>query len=53
MALLKKHFKENVIPSLSYCEQGCQTVSFQTKNLNLGKLWRALDWKMWIWFKAI
>jgi hypothetical protein len=24
-------------------EQGCQIVSFQTKNPNLGKFWRALD----------
>jgi hypothetical protein len=26
--------------------QGCQMVYFQTKNRNLGKLWRALQWKM-------
>jgi hypothetical protein len=26
--------------------QGCQMVSFQTKNPNLGKFWRAWDWKM-------
>jgi hypothetical protein len=26
--------------------QGCQMVCFQTKNPNLGKFWRALDWKM-------
>jgi hypothetical protein len=25
--------------------QGCQMVYFQTKNPNLGKFWRALDWK--------
>jgi hypothetical protein len=25
--------------------QGCQMVCFQTKNPNLGKFWRALDWK--------
>jgi hypothetical protein len=24
-------------------EQGCQMVCFQTKNYNLGKIWRALD----------
>jgi hypothetical protein len=29
-------------------EQGCQMVSFQTKNPNLGKFWRALEWKMLI-----
>jgi hypothetical protein len=28
-------------------------VSFQTKNPNLGKFWRAQDWKMLIYFKAI
>jgi hypothetical protein len=33
--------------------QGCQMVCFQTKNLNLGKFWRALDWKMLIYFMAI
>jgi hypothetical protein len=27
--------------------------SFQTKNPNLGKFWRALDWKMLISFVAI
>jgi hypothetical protein len=27
-------------------DQGCQMVSFQTKNPNFGKLWRTLDWKM-------
>jgi hypothetical protein len=25
--------------------QGCQMVYFQTKNPNLGRFWRALDWK--------
>jgi hypothetical protein len=28
-------------------------VSFQTKNANLGKFWRALDWKMLIYIMAI
>jgi hypothetical protein len=28
-------------------------VCFQTKNPNLGKFWRALDWKMFIYFMAI
>jgi hypothetical protein len=27
--------------------------SFQTKNPNLGKFWRALDWKLLIYFMAI
>jgi hypothetical protein len=33
--------------------QGCQMVCFQTKNPNLGKFWRALDWKMLVYFMAI
>jgi hypothetical protein len=28
-------------------------VCSQTKNPNLGKFWRALDWKMFIYFMAI
>jgi hypothetical protein len=38
---------------LSGKEQGCQMVCFQTKNPNLGKFCRALDWKMLICFMAI
>jgi hypothetical protein len=34
-------------------EQGCQMVSFQTKNSNLGKFWRALGEKLLIQFMAI
>jgi hypothetical protein len=26
--------------------QGCQMVCFQTKDSNLGKFWKALEWKM-------
>jgi hypothetical protein len=33
--------------------QGCQMVCFQTKNPNLGKFWRALEWKLWIYFMAV
>jgi hypothetical protein len=33
--------------------QVCQMVSFLAKNPNLGKFWRALDWKMLIYFMAI
>jgi hypothetical protein len=33
--------------------QGCQMAYFQTKNPNLGKLWRALQWKMLVYFMAI
>jgi hypothetical protein len=35
------------------CCQGCQMVYFQTKNPNVGSFWRALDWKMFIYFMAI
>jgi hypothetical protein len=34
-------------------KQDCQMVYFQTKNLSLGKFWRALDWKMLIYFMVI
>jgi hypothetical protein len=30
---------------LPAAQQGCQMVYFQTKNSNLGKYWRALEWK--------
>jgi hypothetical protein len=29
---------------------GCQMVSFQTKNPNMGKFWRVLQWKMLVYF---
>jgi hypothetical protein len=34
-------------------EQGCQMVYFQTKNSNFGKFWRALDWKVLVYFMTI
>jgi hypothetical protein len=34
-------------------DQGCQIVCFQTQNPDLGKFWRALDWKMFKYFVAI
>jgi hypothetical protein len=34
-------------------EQGCQMVCFQTKNPNFGKIWRALKWKMLLYFMTI
>jgi hypothetical protein len=33
--------------------RGCQMFSFKTKNTNLGRFWRALDWLMSIYFMAI
>jgi hypothetical protein len=34
-------------------EQGCQMVCFQTKNTNLGKFWRVLQWKFLVYFMVI
>jgi hypothetical protein len=34
-------------------EQGCQMVSFQTKNPNLGKFWRDFEWEMLVYFMTI
>jgi hypothetical protein len=33
--------------------QGCQMVCFQTKNPNLGKFWKALLWKILVYFMTI
>jgi hypothetical protein len=33
--------------------QGCQTDWFQTKNPNLGKFRRAIEWKMLVYFMVI
>jgi hypothetical protein len=32
--------------------KSCQIVCFQTKNPNLGKFWRVLQWKMLVYFMA-
>jgi hypothetical protein len=42
-----QNFDSGVFYSL---KQGCQMVCFQTKNPNLRKFWRALDWKMFIYY---
>jgi hypothetical protein len=34
-------------------DQGCQMGYFQKKNINLGKFWRALEWKMLVDFMVI
>jgi hypothetical protein len=34
-------------------DRGCQMVCFQTKNKNLGKFWRASEWKKPIYFTVI
>jgi hypothetical protein len=33
--------------------QGCQMEYFKTKNPNLGKFWRALEWKMFVYVRVI
>jgi hypothetical protein len=33
--------------------QGYKMVYFQTKTPNLGKFWRALEWKIQVYFKVI
>jgi hypothetical protein len=33
--------------------QGYRMVYFQTKNPNLGKLWRAIEWAMLVYFMVI
>jgi hypothetical protein len=33
--------------------QGCRMAFFQTKNPTLGKFWRALQWKMLVYFMDI
>jgi hypothetical protein len=43
----------NIKGTHDYINQGCQMVYFQAKNPYLGKFWRALDWKMSIYFMAI
>jgi hypothetical protein len=35
------------------CRQGCQMIYFQTRNPNLGKFWRFLQWKMLVYFMDI
>jgi hypothetical protein len=34
-------------------DQGCLMVCFQTKNPNLGKFWRVLQWKILVYFMII
>jgi hypothetical protein len=45
------NLKNNII-NTRVLKQGCQMVYFQTENTNLGKFWRALEWKMLVYFMA-
>jgi hypothetical protein len=52
-------FRENIYKIVTLSpgnlppQQGCQMVCFQTKNSNLGKFWRASEWKMLLHFMII
>jgi hypothetical protein len=37
-------------PIQRHLDQGCQMVCFQTKNANLDKFWRVLQWNMLVYF---
>jgi hypothetical protein len=47
------HWRRGLMVSSPPATQGCQMVSFQTKNPNLSILWRALECKMLAYFMAI
>jgi hypothetical protein len=52
---LEKKVLEKLLPAKParvLAQQGCQIEYFQTKNLNLGKLCRILQWKMLAYFMA-
>jgi hypothetical protein len=44
---------KTLISPCPYANQCCQMVYFKTKNLNLGKFWKVLQWKMLVIFMAI
>jgi hypothetical protein len=41
------------LSALPFSDQCCQMFYFQAQNTNLGKFWRASDWKVFVYFKAI
>jgi hypothetical protein len=43
----------NLLISLPHPNQGCQMVYFKTKKPNLGIFWKALEWKMSVYFTAV
>jgi hypothetical protein len=45
----KRKNVKNRIPTKPGLTRGCQRVYFQTKNPNLDKFWRALEWKMLVY----
>jgi hypothetical protein len=44
--------EENLRMCLQCAMQGCQMLYFETKNPNLGKIWRVLQWKMMVHFNG-
>jgi hypothetical protein len=46
-------FNTDTLRRATIPNQGCQMVYFQTKNHNLGKIRRALEWKMLLYFMTI
>jgi hypothetical protein len=43
----------HVLKSVQSVSQGCQMALFQTKNPDLDKFWRVLQWKMLVYLMAI
>jgi hypothetical protein len=50
---LRFRCRKKVFDAPTSWKQGCQMVCFRAKNHNLGKFWRALDWKKFIYFMTI
>jgi hypothetical protein len=46
------HSKQNLLAGPCHT-RGCQMAYFKTKNPNLGKFWRVLQWKMLVYLLAI
>jgi hypothetical protein len=49
----KRSFHLHEKEDSEWLHQGCQMVCFQTKNINLGKFWWVLQWKILVHFKTI
>jgi hypothetical protein len=48
------YYESNILPQYqSNMWQGCQMVCFKTKNPNLGKFWKVLQWKILVYFTTI
>jgi hypothetical protein len=53
MYVLGYEISNTVVKTVCSRNQGCQMVCFQTKNPNLGKFWRALQWNILVCFTVI